>query len=229
MRPRFYTPDKLQPGEFVLKGPEAHHLAVVRRVRTGDFVALFNGDGHEYPAQVIALAPKQVVLNVQSVENPQRERPMPLEMAVAMPKGDRADFLVEKLVELGVTRLTPLMTFRTIVRPRPSRLDHLRQAVIEACKQCGRNILMRIDELTTWAEYLHRPDLPSQRILLSPHSPNILCSTREAVVCAIGPEGGWEEKEIVEALELGWKLYQLGPRTLRVETAAIAAAAILAS
>lgn len=229
MSSRFHAPGAIAPGEFVLTGPEAHHLATVRRLAVGDRVVLFNGDGREYPADVVEVSRKQVLLNVVSIEPPQRELPFPLEVAAAMPKGDRGDFLVEKLVELGVTRFTPLETSRTIVVPKAARIENLRQAVIEASKQCGRNVLMQVSDVTKWPSFLSRTDLPKSRLMLTTEAQAPLAtSTVDGVVLAIGPEGGWDSGEREAATSLGWLEVRLGPRVLRVETAAIAAASIIA-
>src|SRR5213076_1622658 len=97
MSDRFYTPDALAPGEYVLSGPEAHHLAAVRRFGPGDRVVLFNGDGRDHPAEVVAADRKRTLLNVSPAVVADREIPFPLDVAAALPKGDRGDYLVEKL------------------------------------------------------------------------------------------------------------------------------------
>ncbi len=227
MADRFFHPGPLAVGEVALTGPEAHHLAAVRRFAPGDRVVLFNGDGHEYPADVLAAGKKQVVLTVVAVESPARERPFSLEVAAAMPKGDRGDYLVEKLTELGVTRFTPLETARTVVVPKDARLDNLRHAVVEASKQCGRNVLMRVDPVTKWAAFLARTDLPTIRLILATGTTAPLLAVGGGAVLAVGPEGGWEPAELGAAVAAGWSAVSLGPRILRVETAAVAAAARL--
>src|SRR5256885_10592445 len=113
MAERFYVSSPLAPGAVELDGPEAHHLAVVCRLRPGDAVCLFNGDGREYPAVVERVERRSVDLRVTSVEAPPRELPFRLEVAAAMPKGDRAQFLIEKLTELGATAFVPLKTARS--------------------------------------------------------------------------------------------------------------------
>lgn len=228
MADRFYTPDALTPGEYVLAGPEAHHLAAVRRFGPGDRVVLFNGDGRDYPAEVVAADRKRTTLNVLPPEPADRELPFPLEVAAALPKGDRGDYLVEKLTELGVSRFTPLATGRTVVQPRDSRLEKLQQAVVEASKQCGRNVLMRVAPLTPWAAFLASADLPPARVLLhtaGDSQPLSACSAGAGVVVAVGPEGGFAGPEVAAAVAAGWVRVGLGPRVLRVETAAVAAAA----
>src|SRR5262245_36306394 len=110
MSNRFYVNSPLQLGPVLLQGAEAHHLAVVSRLAPGDRVCLFNGDGKQYPAEVRMAAKKSVALEVVAVEAPPRERGHRLEIAAPLPKGDRGQFLIEKLTELGVTRFTPLRT-----------------------------------------------------------------------------------------------------------------------
>src|SRR5277367_1053671 len=109
MSERFYVNLPLSAGPFNLDGPEANHLATVRRLRPGDAVCLFNGDGHEYPARIMQIGRREIALEILGVEQPQRELAFSLEVAAAMPKGDRGQFLIEKLTELGVTSFIPLL------------------------------------------------------------------------------------------------------------------------
>jgi 16S rRNA (uracil1498-N3)-methyltransferase len=153
-----------------------------------------------------------------------RERLSSLELAVAMPKGDRGDVLVEKLTELGVTRLVPLLTERTVVQPKASRIEALRRAVVEASKQCGRNVLMEVTDPISWRQYVTQADQPSERMLLHP-SGGAMPGANTAAVIAIGPEGGWTEAEVQMGIAAGWQVCSLGVRILRIETAAIAVAA----
>ncbi len=229
MSERFYTPDSLGPGEYILSGAEAHHLATVRRFVQGDRVTLFNGDGNEYTAEIAATEKKSVALNVLSVIACDRELPFPLVVASALPKGDRADFLIEKLTELGVSRFIPLVTSRSVVVPKESTVARCARAVIEASKQCGRNRLMAIDRACKWDELISRIDLPASRYLLHPGAFEHHLPSRVGVTLAIGPEGGFDPEEVHAALALGWKAMSLGSRFLRVETAAVAATAICAS
>jgi len=228
MADRFYTPEALGIGEFVLTGPEAHHIANVRRFVTGDLVTLFNGDGHDYPAEVLGTGKKAVTLMILRAEPVDRELPFPLVVASALPKGDRADFLIEKLTELGVTRFMPLITTRAVVHPKQSSVEKFRRAVIEASKQCGRNRLMTVDAVQEWPSFLASADLPATRFVLhtGPDLPG-LAGTPGGMVIAVGPEGGFTPAEVAAALAAGWRAASLGPRVLRVETAALAAAALM--
>jgi 16S rRNA (uracil1498-N3)-methyltransferase len=221
MAERFYVNSPLAPGPIQLQGPEAHHLATVCRLRTGAAVSLFNGDGREYPATVLAVTRKHVELQILAVESPDRELPFRLELAAPLPKGDRAAFLVEKLTELGVTSFVPLQTQRSVVHPREAKLEKLQRQVIEASKQCGRNRLMQIGELTEWSAYCQREDLPQLRILAHPGGAGESWPAGRDIALAVGPEGGWTESEVELAQHAGWQMVGLGPRILRIETAAL--------
>lgn len=223
MSERFYVSSPLGPGPVVLEGAEAHHLAAVCRLRAGDAVCLFNGDGHEYPASVIEVSKRAVTLDVLGVESPPRELPFRLEVAAPLPKGDRAQFLIEKLTELGVTRFVPLLTRRSVVQPRESTQEKLARWVIEASKQCGRNVLMEIGVPADWGEYCRRGDLPKMRLVAHPGGEDAKSDKGEEreVAVAVGPEGGFTEEEIEMARSAGWRVIGLGPRVLRVETAAL--------
>ena len=205
-----------------------HHLATVRRFSPGDRITLFNGDGSEYPAEIMTVGKKSVIVNVLSCLTPQCELGFPLIVSSALPKGDRADFLIEKLTELGATRFIPLITERTIARPKETVVAKFKRAVIEASKQCGRNTLMAIDAPMSWTDLLTRPDLPANRYVL--HTDPVASTRAQShpgVIAAIGPEGGFTIGELEQARDAGWQFLSLGPRTLRVETAALAAATFL--
>ena len=225
MSERYYLNSPLAPGLVELTGPEAHHLATVCRLRPDDAVCLFNGNGRQYPALVRRVAKKSVLLDVVGVEAPERELPFQLEVAAPLPKGDRGPFLVEKLTELGATSFVPLACARSVVHPRDGKIDRLQRQVIEASKQCGRNVLMRVDDLTEWATYCRGGNDGDLRLLAHPgamQSAAKLCAVPHAVIrVAVGPEGGFTDEEVARAQEAGWYLVGLGPRILRVETAAI--------
>ncbi len=145
MSERYFVDKTISGGRVALNGPEAHHLIHVMRAAPGLNVVLFDGSGAEFPAVVQRVGRSDVELAVLSRELVDRELPFDLTLATALPKGDRQKWLVEKAVELGVTRLVPLRTQRAVAQPVEQALARLRRAVIEASKQCGRNRLMPID------------------------------------------------------------------------------------
>jgi 16S rRNA (uracil1498-N3)-methyltransferase len=225
MSERYYVDQPLALGPVGLAGPEARHLAVVCRVRPGDRVYLFNGDGRQYRAAVTEAGKRGVRLEVEAVEEPPRELGFRLEVAAPLPKGDRGQFLVEKLTELGATDFAPLRTARSVVHPKD--IDRLRRYVIEASKQCGRNVLMRVAPLADWKEYATGDGLPRIRMVAHPAGEGLASGGRRDVACAVGPEGGFTEDEVALARQAGWRVVSLGPRVLRVETAALALAAVI--
>ena len=259
MAERFFVADQLAPGPYTLTGPEAHHLTHVCRVRAGAKVVLFNGDGHEYPAAVIRTSRTEAELDVFAHRLVDRELPFPLIVACPLPKGDRCQFLLEKLTELGATAFVPLETERTVVHPGEGKVEKLRRYVIESAKQCGRNRLMEIKTPEKWSSFAQNADVSTMRCLADPTGKPLSFSPRpgtpgrgvggegpvfdgcepltpnpsprstgaRGVIVAIGPEGGWSEKELTSGDEAGWLKVCLGPRILRMETAAIAVVAAL--
>ncbi len=237
-----------------MTGPEAHHLINVMRARQGAKVILFDGSGCEFSARVERLGRNCVDLSVLSREEVDRELPFVLTLGVALPKGDRQKWLVEKAVELGVGRVIPLKTQRAVAQPVQQALDRLRRTVIEASKQCGRNRLMEIAEPLEFSDYVdatrHRPC----RLLAHPHTPHTkkhLPHAEDAgrvesidpmmhfihpadggeppseIFLAVGPEGGFTNEEVDLAAKAGWHVVDLGPRILRIETATVLLVAIV--
>lgn len=224
MADRFFVEGVLNPGLTTISGPEAHHIGQVRRLTVGDQITLFNGDGREYVGTIHDLAKKMVTVEVQRIESPIREVSRTAHIAAALPKGDRGDFLIEKLTELGITDFTPLRTERSIVKFDDDKIQKIRRAVIEASKQCGRNRLMRVHDGASWEEWC-RSITGSRFVAHVGHGEPFDLSTGDVTI-AIGPEGGFSDDEVAVAASCGWQILSLGPRTLRVETAAIAAAVL---
>jgi 16S rRNA (uracil1498-N3)-methyltransferase len=223
---RFFLDGPLASGDVSLDGPEAHHLAAVRRLGPGDMVTLFNGDGRQYVARIVEVGRKRATLHVTEIESPQRELGFTLHIASALPKGDRGDFLIEKLTELGVTDFTPLLTERGVVRANEDKAGKLRRAVIEASKQCGRNVLMRVHAPAKWLDWCGRQT--GRRLIAHPTAVTgrTKVATGDGVIVAVGPEGGFADLEVQAGLATGWESVSLGPCILRVETAAVAAAVL---
>jgi 16S rRNA (uracil1498-N3)-methyltransferase len=236
MSERFYVNGPLAEGATVeIAGPEARHLAIVCRLRPGAGVCLFNGDGHEYPARVLTVERRQVTLTVEGRVTPGTELAFHLELAVPLPRGDRAQVLVEKLTELGVTRFVPLATRRSIIQPGEARLERLQRYVIEASKQCGRNRLMEVGPVMQWPAFCAGVQPEAVKVVAHPARFRIadvgtpLSALKllpgQRLVAAVGPEGGFTDLEIELAGAQGWRTLDLGPRILRLETAALLLAA----
>ncbi len=230
MNARFYSPQPIQSATATLAEAEAHHLLHVLRARRGDEITLFDGSGSEFLARITEHTRREVHLEILAEREVDREARRVVTLAVALPKGDRQRFLVEKCVELGVARLIPLETEWSVAQASRSALERLRRTVVEASKQCGRNRLMAIDEPCRLDDLLTSPAPTGVTAFLAHPGGSVDWSawstrTAEAAFVAIGPEGGFSPQEVHLAVDRGWQTLHLGPRILRMETAAVAVAA----
>ncbi len=235
MRPvdRYFSDSPIEGGSLSLLGQEAHHLIHVMRATPGARVILFDGRGCEFLAQVERIERSRVQLSVLDRQEINRELPFALTLAAPLPKGDRQKWLVEKAVELGVTRVVPLKTSRSVAQPVQQAVARLQRTVIEASKQCGRNRLMEIAEPQPWPDFVAETQGIPTRILAHPNDRSCVGDSAvklrrlsdkpvaDPVMLAVGPEGGFTAEEVALAVAAGWTLVDLGPRILRVETAAV--------
>jgi 16S rRNA (uracil1498-N3)-methyltransferase len=231
MSERFFLRSPPRDGRAVLADDEARHLARVLRAAVGDEVRVFDGAGGEWIARVAAIGRDDVTLDVGAVVAVAPAAGPDVTLAVALPKGERQRWLVEKLTELGTARLVPLVTARGVAEATPAALERLRRSVIEACKQCGRSRLMEIAAPETVAEACAAVPAGGRAILGDPAGPPLdgeVLAGADAILVLVGPEGGFTPDETAAALAAGAIRARLGPHVLRVETAAIALAARLA-
>jgi 16S rRNA (uracil1498-N3)-methyltransferase len=231
MRERRFLVQDLAGQEVTLSGDEAHHLLHVLRLRPGDEVVLFDGAGEQYRAVVTRCeADTATARKLEAL--PFHEPPLELVMAVAIPKSDKMTLIVQKLTELGAGRMIPLLSKRTDVGAKSGLSEKMirwQRVALETCKQSGRARVPRIDEPIRFEELLAQ-ELPPRRFLAC-HGGGETLGNQPSPACilAVGPEGGWTDGEVEAATNKGFKKIGLGPWTLRTETAAIAAAAILMS
>ena len=220
--PRLYVPPAEHPGDRLeLHGDAAHRLRDVLRLRQGDALRVFDGVGHEREASVaeVSSGPRgSVVLQLGPPCEPASEPPVPITLVCALPRGNRGDWLVEKATELGVAAIVPLDAQRSVLRAGEGRLDRWRRIATEAAEQCGRAVVPTLAGA-----------VPDDALVLVA-DPSALRSVGEAIERAghpsavaldVGPEGGWADEERVAFREEGVQFVGLGPRTLRVETAAL--------
>jgi 16S rRNA (uracil1498-N3)-methyltransferase len=230
MSERFFITSSPVSGRARLVGDEARHLAKVLRAKPGDAVMLFDGSGRAWPARVETLGRGEVTLEVgEVVESPTARLPA-VTLAVALPKGERQKWLVEKLTELGVATLVPLVTERGVAEATPGAIERLARGVIEACKQCGRDTLLGVGQPATVAEIVAAKPAATVGIVADPAGgPLDLVPWRQAaeVIGLVGPEGGFTAGELAAADAAGWPRIALGNHVLRIETAAVALAARL--
>lgn len=216
----------------LLEGTEAHHLSRVLRKTKGERIEIFDGDGHFALAEIEAVEKKSVELKV--LERGVSPPPLgQVVLASAVPKGDRFRWLVEKAVELGVDRLVPLITERSVVKPGEGKREKVEQAVIEASKQCRRNYLMEVADPKPWPvflkECLAQNDLTFMAHPEGAHLRDVFPARfPDRIIFIVGPEGGFTDEEIREATQAGAIPVGLGPNILRIETAALTLAAFAA-
>ncbi|MCG8585261.1 MAG: 16S rRNA (uracil(1498)-N(3))-methyltransferase [Pirellulales bacterium] len=226
MNPRFFVDSPISSERAKLVDREAHHLLHVLRLGEGSEVTLFDGSGAEFEARVASFARNEVELAVLARHEVDREVAAPITLGVALPKGDRQKWMVEKATELGVTKLVPLETERGVAQPVAKALERLRHTVIESSKQCRRNRLMEIAEPLSLSAYLSQDTDTTRRYLAHPAGGEFLppehsSNTRFETLLAIGPEGGFTDEEVAAATAVEWQIVDLGPRILRIETAAM--------
>lgn len=230
---RTYTPISLEPGaEVELDDRAAHRLGRVLRLRPGDAVVLFNGDGRDYAATVASVTKGGLRARVESAEAADNESSLHLTLAQGIARGDRMDYALQKAVELGVSAVQPLFCRRTEVRLAGTRLEkrvgHWRGVITSACEQSGRAVLPRLHEPAALDAWLADPP-DGQRLVLRPEGATGPAGLEHAdrVCLLIGPEGGLAPEEIERARSAGFTPVRLGPRVLRTETAGPAALAVL--
>lgn len=226
--PRFKV-DSIHTDRLRLPEHEAHHALRVRRVRVGEVVTLFDGSGGEADARVVAVGPEGV--EVECIRRHTRAVGGELHLAVAVPKGPRADWMVEKLAELGVAALLPLRTARAVVIPSDEKLARWRRKAAEAAKQCRSACEMRIEPVAALPSVLTQSAAGRQLLVADPGPGAVPLlevwraeSLRPALV-VVGPEGGLTESELALLREAGATSVTLGENILRIETAALAVAA----
>jgi 16S rRNA (uracil1498-N3)-methyltransferase len=230
---RIYTAQQLSSDTLVVLEPEpSQHLTRVLRLRVGDSVTLFDGSGGAYPGNITAADKRHVQVLTGSRLQQECESPLSIHLGIAISRGERMDWLVQKSTELGVRSLTPLSTEHTGVKLTGDRaakkIQHWQHIAISACEQCGRNRVPTIHPLQTLDSWLE--STVAERKFVLHHRADSNATAGEAptsTALLVGPEGGLSEGEIETAEQAGYISLRLGPRVLRTETAPLAASAIL--
>jgi len=230
--PRIHTGQVLQADTtFDLEPGPSQHLSRVLRMQEGSELVLFDGTGGEYPAVIASLGKKQVTVTTGAHRQLERESPLWVHLGIAVSRGERMDWVVQKATELGVSRITPLFSERTEVRLKGERakkkVAHWQQIAISACEQCGRNQVPEMALVQTVQSWL--PETRAELKLVLHHRADVIgnSATPQSLALLVGPEGGLSETEIAAAEQQGFQSMKLGDRVLRTETAPLAALAIL--
>ncbi|MBQ0712876.1 MAG: 16S rRNA (uracil(1498)-N(3))-methyltransferase [Porticoccus sp.] len=234
---RVFTDQPLTTGEKVtLDTIASRHLATVLRLKAGDPISLFNGQGGEFLATLNECNSKQVTASITDFTDTERESPLHIHLGIGMSRGDRMDWIIQKATEVGVTEISPLYTERTEVKLKGDRaekkLRHWQQVSISACEQSYRNRVPVIHPPIAVNQWLSSVEAEKKLVLhhRSQHSISELGEQQTAsAALLIGPEGGLSTDEIKRAEEHCFMPLALGPRVLRTETAPVVAISILQS
>jgi len=240
--PRFYCPAPLSPPllpHSMIDLPEnaARHACRVLRLRVGDDLVLFDGAGGEYAARIAAVDRQRVAVEVLEWRDAECEAPINVTLVQALQSGEKMDMTMQKAVELGVSRIVPVASKRSVVRLDGERalrrLVHWRGVVASACEQCGRNRVPPVSPLAGLDRWLGEPaGAGVLRLMLAPGAAQTLDSLAPPaaggdVELLIGAEGGLSPEEVAMASAAGYVSIRLGPRILRTETAGLAALAAI--
>jgi len=218
--------------EIELPDAAARHVAQVLRMRAGEHIVIFNGTGGEFGAEIVLAERRNVRVRLSQLVEVDRESPLEVSLAQCVSKGERMDYTLQKAVELGVSRVLPLLSERSVVRIDAERwdrkLEHWRGVIHSASEQSGRTRVPEVRAVERLDAWLPASG-PGLKLVLAPAGGGGLRSLPVAseLTLLVGPEGGLSEREIALAVRAGFTSMRLGPRVLRTETAGVAALAAL--
>lgn len=228
---RVYQPGKYSADDIIELSPQAaKHIALVLRMRVGNSLHVFNGQGQEFTATIITIKKSTVRVCIEQELTPLAESSISISLGQCISRGDRMDYAIQKACELGVTSITPLISERCQLKLTPKRLqkrmEHWQGIMIGAVEQCGRATLPSLyqpEALLYWAK-----KEPSKTWLCAPtHGTTMTAAAPKQARLIIGPEGGLSENEIQGSIHIGCSTLSLGPRILRTETATVVALSLM--
>lgn len=219
--------------ELVLDARASHHLTTVLRLRETAKINVFDGNGNEFNATIIAIQKKATQIKLANRITAQFESPVKIHLLQGVSRGEKMDWVIQKAVECGVNSITPVLTERcgvSLTKERwQKRVDHWQGVIISATQQCGRNVLTQLDSPQTLTATLKLvPEATG--IIFHPTATTKLSDYQVAtkqLMLAIGPEGGFSAAEVQACLAQGLTGVNLGPRVLRTETATVAALSVM--
>ncbi|HEX6997312.1 MAG TPA: 16S rRNA (uracil(1498)-N(3))-methyltransferase [Gammaproteobacteria bacterium] len=232
--PRLFVEHELEGESLSLGEAEAHYLGNVLRLRVGERVVAFNGRGAERGAVVSRLTRRGAELGLEESLDPLPEPALALTLVQALIKSDAMDWIVQKATELGVRRIAPVYSDFSVVKLERGRaerrVEHWARIARSACEQSGRHRPPLVEAPAPLAERLAAVPAGEARFALVPGArltPEGLPPSGTAVAVAVGPEGGWSERDLRDIEAAGFVGVAVGPRVLRADTAAITACALL--
>ncbi|MGQ9870172.1 16S rRNA (uracil(1498)-N(3))-methyltransferase [Leptodesmis sp.] len=242
------NPTQIVPPVVHFTAEQRHYLSRVLRLREGDRVIVMDGQGYSWLVQLVHPSHADLQAEILEAIAGQTELPISITLVMALPKGNAFDEVVRQVTELGVSCITPVISDRTLLHPSPQKLERWRRIAQEAAEQSERQIVPTIQEPIPFQEHLKT--LPPSELT---HSPHYLCVTRypaphlfnclqhtiphlphsppstSFLSIAIGPEGGWTDSEVEQAIATGYQPVSLGDRILRAVTAPVVALSLIAA
>jgi 16S rRNA (uracil1498-N3)-methyltransferase len=245
----FINKDNITENKIDITGGDSNHIKKVLRLGKGDSITLCDGEGTDYNAVIEEITRYNVrVIISSSIEN-KIEPPVLVTLFQSVPKSDKMDWIIQKSVELGVSKVIPIITERTVVRPEKGRIEkdkkeankikRWNRIAMESAKQCGRGKIPVVYDFLTFEEAMKKASVSD--ILIIPYELEEEINIKEFlknneftdskkyrdIALIVGPEGGFTREEIYMAVKTGFRPVSLGPRIMRVETAAIAVLTII--
>lgn len=230
---RFYvSPESIFPDKNLIRikdKSEAHHIRDVMRLKKGDMVDIFDGNGREYSCFIEEVGKEGITIKIKEELSPKHDMPFNVTLYQAIPKKAKMDFIIEKTVELGVARIVPMITDRTIpeIKDFSKKIERWKRIAVASSKQCGRRILPVISDITDFDSALIGSKQKDTAIFASldkgsePLKSILRGSTQKNIAVFIGPEGDFSPREISMAKENGCMMCSLGNLILKSETAAM--------
>lgn len=235
--PRIYTDQALTANsECELEEAPSHHVLKVLRMQTGRKLIIFNGQGGEFDAKIIATNKRQARLALGELRTLETESPLHTQLAIGLSRGERFDLVLQKATELGVSSITPLFTEHCEVKLSGERLEKKtlswKKTLIAACEQCGRQQVPTLNPALSFMDFIQQKPKGLGLVLHHRHTQSLQQLKLKhaginSVSLLIGPEGGLSNIEIDCALSNAYSALRLGPRILRTETAPLAVLSLL--
>lgn len=234
----FVGKDAISGNTITITGDDVNHIRKVLRLRTGDSITVCDGDGKEYTAEIGQMEAQYVKAEVVETQENHTEPPVEIVLFQGVPKSDKMDFIIQKTIELGISRIVPVLTERTVVKfdgrkDAENKRVRWQRISLEAAKQCNRGVVPTVDAPVRFEEALELSKsydiglIPYEKERTNKLKGLLKANSDRRIAIFIGPEGGFTEHEIQKAQEYNVKPVTLGPRILRTETAGIAVLSIL--
>jgi 16S rRNA (uracil1498-N3)-methyltransferase len=236
--PRFYVSNpRTEQGLLKVEGSEVRHIRRVLRLKVGDRVVLFDGSAKEYEGIIVEESPSSVMIKVEDILSPPKESPLEITLAQSLLKGEKMEYLIQKATELGIKKIVPFFSSRSVPLLDKSkklrRYHRWEKIAIEACKQCGRTAVPKVEPLQNYSEMLGMAPSESLRLILWEKKGQGLkevlkgSNGKAKIFFVVGPEGGMSDEEVGEAQRAGFIPITLGKRILRSETAGLCFLSVL--